>query len=89
MAGDTLVLSYFAGNHLQQEPIAAGRDMLDGAEYDSDAGIYNAMTGDYILAPTDGNAVAFSCKPPQVLQIGNAVGTPGGFFPNGFNGNFQ
>ena len=71
--------------------IAAGRDMLDGTEFDSDMGIYDAMTGDYILAPTDGNAVAFSRTPAQVLQIVylNAAGTPGGFFPNGVNGNIQ
>ena len=71
--------------------IAAGRDMLDGTEYDSDMGIYDAMTGDYILAPTDGNAVAFSRTPAQVLQIVylNAAGTPGGFFPNGVNGKIQ
>ena len=71
--------------------IAAGRDMLDGTEYDSDAGIYDAMPGDYILAPTDGNAVEFSRKPAQVLQIVylSAAGTPGGFFPNGANGKIQ
>ncbi|KAL3144360.1 hypothetical protein ABBQ32_004115 [Trebouxia sp. C0010 RCD-2024] len=71
--------------------IAAGRDMLDGTEFNSDEGIYNAMTGDYILVPTDGNAIAFSRTPAQVLQIVylSADGTPGGFFPNGVNGKIQ
>ena len=52
---------------------------------------YHAMTGDYILVPTDGNAIAFSRTPAQVLQIVylSADGTPGGFFPNGVNGKIQ
>ena len=71
--------------------IAMARETLDGstaAGKTDDAGIYNAMTGDYILTPVDSNAVAFSRTPTQVLDIvylGKAS-TPGGFYPNGLNG---
>ena len=68
--------------------IAAARDMLDGTETNDDAGIYDATTGDYILTPTDGNAIAFSRTPQQVLDIVylGSASTPGGFYPNGLNG---
>lgn len=71
--------------------ISAGRDMLDGTATNDDAGIYDNMTGDYILTPTDSNAVAYSRTPSQVLQVAylNANGQPGGFFPNGVNGAIQ
>ena len=71
--------------------ISAGRDMLDGTATNDDEGIYDASTGNYILAPTDGNAVAYSRTPSQVLQVAylNAAGQPGGFFPNGVNGAIQ
>ena len=71
--------------------ISAGRDMLDGTATNDDVGIYDPMTGDFILTPTDGNAVAFSRTPSQVLEVAylNANGQPGGFFPNGVNGAIQ
>lgn len=71
--------------------ISAGRDMLDGTATSDDVGIYDAMTGDFILTPTDSNAVAFSRTPSQVLEVAylNANGQPGGFFPNGVNGAIQ
>lgn len=71
--------------------ISAGRDMLDGTATNDDVGIYNAQTGDYILAPVDSNAIAFSRTPSQVLQVAylNANGQAGGFFPNGVNGAIQ
>ena len=71
--------------------ISAGRDMLDGTATNDDEGIYDNATGDYILVPKDGNAVAYSRTPAQVLEVVylNATGTPGGFFPNGVNGKIQ
>ena len=65
--------------------------MLDGTATNDDVGIFNAMTGDYILAPTDSNAIAFSRTPSQVLQVAylNSNGQAGGFFPNGVNGAIQ
>ncbi|KAA6413608.1 MAG: hypothetical protein FRX49_13727 [Trebouxia sp. A1-2] len=70
--------------------IAAGRDMLDNKTVNTvdDEGIYNASTGDYILTPVDGNAVAYSRTPAQVLDIVylGSASTPGGFYPNGLNG---
>jgi len=70
--------------------IAAGRDMLDNKTVNTvdDEGIYNAITGDYILTPVDGNAVAYSRTPAQVLDVVylGSASTPGGFYPNGLNG---
>ncbi len=74
--------------------IATARETLDGsvaAGTTDDEGIYNATTGDFILTPVDSNAVAFSRTPTQVLDIvylGSST-TPGGFFPNGLNGNVK
>lgn len=61
--------------------------MLDGTATNDDVGIFNQTTGDYILAPVDSNAIAFSRTPSQVLQVAylSASGQPGGFFPNGIN----
>ena len=72
--------------------IAAARDMLDGTDSNNElGGIYDAETGDFVLAPTDGNAIAFSRTPAQVLAIAylGSSSTPGGFFPNGVNGKIQ
>ena len=71
--------------------ISAARDTLDGTAANADEGIFNATTGDYTLAPVDGNAVAYSRTPSQVLAVAylNAAGTAGGFFPNGVNGKIQ
>ena len=71
--------------------ISAGRDQLDGTDTTDDVGIFNAATGDYILSPVDANALVFSRTPSQVLDVVylNANGNPGGFFPNGVNGNIH
>ncbi len=71
--------------------ISAARDTLDGTATSDDEGIFNATTGDYILTPVDGNAIAFSRTPSQVLAVAylNAAGAAGGFFPNGVNGKIQ
>ena len=71
--------------------ISAAREALDGADHIAEEGIFDAATGDYTLAPTDDNAVAFSRNPAQVLAVAylNANGAAGGFFPNGVNGKIQ
>ena len=74
--------------------IAMARETLDGsvaAHTVDDMGIYSATTGDYILTPVDSNAVAFSRNTTQVLDIvylGSST-MPGGFYPNGMNGNIR
>ncbi len=67
--------------------ISAARDTLDGTATSDDEG----TTGDYILTPVDGNAIAFSRTPSQVLAVAYfiATGASGGFFPNGVNGKIQ
>ncbi len=67
--------------------ISMARDTLDGPQTD-DEGIYNTMTGDYILTPVDSNAVAYSRTPEEVLDIVylGSSSTPGGFYPDGMNG---
>lgn len=62
------------------------RDAADGAG-DLDQGITNGKAAN--IVPTDGNGLAFSRTPRQVLNIAYlAPGSPpsGGFFPNGANG---
>ena len=68
--------------------ISAARNMLDGSKTTDDVGIYDAMTGEYILSPVNGNALAFTRTPQQVLDIVylGTNKTSGGFFPNGLNG---
>lgn len=74
--------------------IAMARETLDGsvaAHMVDDEGIYNSTTMDYILTPVDSNAIAFSRTTTQVLDIvylGSST-KPGGFFPNGLNGNIK
>lgn len=62
------------------------RDSVDGAD-DRDQGI--TMGGNANIVPTDADGIAFSRSAAQVLNIVylNGSGTPGGFFPNGLNGN--
>ena len=72
--------------------IAAIRDVLDGPESDNEpGGIYDTETGETVLVPTDGNGIAFSRTPAQVLAITylGSSSTPGGFFPEGVNGVIQ
>ena len=73
------------------DAISRARMSLDGSSTTDDKGIFNATTGDYILAPVDDNALVFTRTPAQVLQVAylNAAGNPGGFFPNGVNGRVQ
>ena len=88
-----LALSGFAGVNVTTiaNAISAGRDMLDGTADNDDEGIFDATTGDYHLAPVDGNAVAFSRSPSMVLQVAylNSNCQAGGFFPDGVNGAIQ
>jgi hypothetical protein len=73
------------------EAISNARDALDGTS-DIDQGIRSQGTGADQAAnivPTDGNAVAFSRTPGQVLNIvylNKAAVEQGGFFPAGVNG---
>lgn len=69
------------------EAISTARDNLDGPT-DLDQGIRPIGNASNIV-PTDGNAIAFSRTPQQVLNIAylrTTVGTGGGFFPAGVNG---
>jgi len=69
------------------QKISDARDSLDGSS-DLDQGLTNS-DGSANLVPTDGNSVAFSRSPGQVLDIvylTKAAQTKGGFFPNGVNG---
>ena len=46
--------------------------------------------GGIVIAPADGNAIAFSRNSTQVLAIVYLGGkTKGGFFPNGLNGSIK
>lgn len=72
--------------------ISAARMTLDGSMTTDDVGIFDPMTGEYILTPVDENAIAFSRTPAMVLDVAYLSGsdmTVGGFFPNGVNGNIQ
>ncbi len=67
--------------------ISDARDSLDGAS-DLDQGIV-ASDGTANIVPTDGDGVAFSRTPGQVLDIvylTKLAAQKGGFFPNGVNG---
>ncbi len=69
----------------QANAISDARDSLDGAS-DLDQGV--VVGGALNIVPTDGNGIAFSRTPQQVLNIVylNPNGLPGGFFPAGLNG---
>jgi hypothetical protein len=76
------------------EAISKARDSLDGG-LDIDQGIKATGSGATIasnLVPTDGNSIAYSRTPGQVLNIvylNNTAQTAGGFFPNGVNGTIR
>lgn len=86
-----VVFSYGANVTTIVNAISAAREVLDGLDNEAERGIFDATTGDYILAPADDNAVAFSRTPAQVLAIAylDKFGAAGGFFPNGVTGNIQ
>ncbi len=66
--------------------ISNARDSLDGST-DDDQDIGDATTAN--ITPLDGNGIAFSRSPGQVLNIvylTKMAATKGGFFPNGVNG---
>lgn len=77
------------------DAISNARDSLDGPS-DLDQGISPTTGPGGVLVsnivPTDANGIAFSRTTGQVLNIvylRNTVGTAGGFFPNGVNGNIR
>ena len=76
------------------QKISDARDLLDG-EGDTDQGIVhdNPFGTQANVVLSDENALAYSRTPFQVLNIVyldlNRQATPGGFFPNGVNGDFS
>lgn len=81
----------------RSEAISAARDALDGATTDLDQGVRagTSASGATVanLAPIDGNGIAFSRTPIQVLNIvyvnaASAI-TSGGFFTAGLNGTLK
>ncbi|SFP87392.1 ferritin-like domain-containing protein [Sphingomonas rubra] len=74
--------------------ISDARDSLDGSS-DLDEGVGGTNIGDLLtgvsnIVPADGNAIAYSRTPQQVLSIVYLGRTPtaASFFPNGVNGSF-
>lgn len=69
--------------------ISNARDSLDGPD-ELDQGIVDAA-GDPNIVPTDANGLVFARTPQQVLNIVylNPNGRPGGFFPEGVNGQIK
>ena len=71
--------------------VQAISDLRDGADgpADMDQGILE--DGQVNIVPTDANGLAYSRSVQQVLNIVylNAMTQPGGFFPNGLNGQFR
>lgn len=66
--------------------ISDARDSLDG-DSDLDQGVL--LDGELNIVPTDGNGIAFSRSPGQVLNVvylTPEMATEGGFFPDGVNG---
>ena len=72
------------------QKISDARDLLSG-EGDDDQGIVQDGLANIVNA--NSNAIAFSRTPKQVLDIVyldlGLSATPGGFFPNGLNGDFS
>ena len=88
-AGIVRTSLYAKGLYSQARKLSAARDSLDGRK-NSDQGIGNGDVSN--LVPASGNAIAFSRKPSQVLNI--VYLTPrkrakGGFFPAGVNGSIN
>lgn len=68
--------------------ISDARDSLDG-NTDLDQGVTMGKSAN--IVPADMNGIAFSRTPQQVLNIVylSPSGAPGGFFPNGLNGQIR
>lgn len=84
-AGEIRTLLAARGLFTQANAISDARDSLDGKS-DDDQGIGSAQTLN--IVPTDGNGLAFSRTPQQVLNIvylGNSA-SPASFFPHRLNG---
>jgi hypothetical protein len=74
------------GLFVPAQQISDARDGLDGG-IDRDQGI-GSSAADTNIVPTDGDGIAFSRSPGQVLNIvylNRTATTSGGFFPNGVN----
>lgn len=76
------------------EAVSNARDSLDGpTDLDQGIGYFASGAGATSnIAPTDGNAIAFSRSTGQVLNIvylNKAAVTAGGFFPAGVNGTIK
>jgi hypothetical protein len=82
-------LLYDAGEKYRTEAnaVSAARDAVDG-HLGLDQGI--EVNGKANIVPNDENGIAFSRTPRQVLNIVylKAGAMKGGFYPNGFNGDF-
>ena len=90
-AGIVRTLLYQLGATTRNAALAISnvRDSVDGAT-DLDQGVLRGKNAN--LVPTDANGIAFSRTTDQVLNIvylGGAPGTGGGFFPNGLNGDIN
>jgi hypothetical protein len=87
-AGEVRAILFGLGMQSAVEAISNARDSLDGPT-DLDQGI--TMNGKANIVPTDANGLAFSRTTTQVLNIVylNPNTQPGGFFPNGLNGQIR
>ena len=83
-ASEVRALLFARGFSSQTQAISNLRASLSGAS--DDQGV--SLGGVANIVPTDGNALAFSRAPRQVLNIvyGAQNATSGLFFPNGMNG---
>jgi len=83
-------LLYEAGekNRKQANAVSAARDAIDGHK-GLDQGI--EVDGKANIVPNDDNGIAFARTPRQVLNIVylKPGASRGGFYPNGFNGDFS
>lgn len=88
-AGAIRTLLYSRGFTVQANKISNARDSLDGAPA-LDQGI-STNNGSANIVPADELSLAFGRTPQQVLQIAylNRARRPGGFFPNGVNGDIR
>ena len=87
--GMVRALLYEAGSeaHRMANAVSDARDKLDGGT-DLDQGI--EVRGKANIVPCDDNGICFERTPRQVLNIVylQEDASKGGFYPNGFNGDF-